>query len=35
MTDQEDKFYLGKILFDDNNQDKNRGPVWDKHVSDP
>ena len=34
MTDEEDNTNLGKIVFDDNNQEKNLGPVWDKPVPD-
>ena len=36
MTDQQDNINLGKIVFDDNNQERtkreNLGPVWDKPV---
>ena len=34
MTDQENIIGLGKFVFDDNNQEKNCGPVWEKHVQD-
>ena len=28
MTDREDHINLGKIVFDDNNQERSLGPVW-------
>ena len=31
MTDQQDDKILGEIVDDDNNQ--NRGPIWDKLVA--
>ena len=34
MTDQEDNINLGKIFFNDNNQERKFGPVWDKLVPD-
>ena len=34
MTDPEDKMNLGKIVFDDNNQESKLGRLWDKPVPD-
>ena len=34
MTDQEDIINLGKIVFGDNNHERNLGPDWDKPVPD-
>ena len=34
MTDLEEIIKLDKIVFDDNNQEKNRGLAWDKPVPD-
>ena len=34
MTDRKDNINLGKIVFVDNNQGGNLGPVWDKPVPD-
>ena len=34
MTDQEDNIILGKVVVDDNDQEGNLGPVWDKLVPD-
>ena len=34
MTEQEENINLGKMVFDDNTQERNLGPVWDKPVPD-
>ena len=34
MTDREVSINLGKIFFEDNNQEKTRGIVWDKPAAD-
>ena len=34
MADQEDNIHLVKVFFDDNNQERKRGPVWDKAAAD-
>ena len=34
MTDREDDIKLGKLVSDDNNQERKRGAVWDKPVPD-
>ena len=34
MTDQRSNIKSGECVFDDNNQEKNLGPVWDQLVLD-
>ena len=34
MNDQKDNINLGEIDFNDNNQERKLGPVWDKPVPD-
>ena len=34
MTDRKDNIKVSKITFDDNNQEKNHGRVWNKSVTD-